>query len=313
MTRAWSLDLLFPSLARVPTTLSWRLAARIGRESAAEREPLLRWLEGLFARVFPGATGAEHAQWATAHLAMLAQEMVDAMAFHRLGRWGGPVIDLQGAEHAKRLARQGKGFILVLNHYDRLLTAPVALARAGIATNVLTMPVLDNPELQAAQRRFLLRKIQGYTAVTGGTWHTTSDGLRPVHESLRAGQGWVILADAWRPEFGRLRGHPFLGGGLSLPTGIERLAQSTGVPLLHAVTCSRSPDHLDVLVEPLPDNPRQAIDAVVQRLEQDVRSRPWAWWQWGLWDQMWQQQAPESEAEAEAERKPKLGDKHDQD
>jgi len=309
MTRAWSLDLLFPSLARVPTTLSWRLAARIGRESAAEREPLLRWLEGLFARVFPGATGAEHAQWATAHLAMLAQEMVDAMAFHRLGRWGGPVIDLQGAEHAKRLARQGKGFILVLNHYDRLLTAPVALARAGIATNVLTMPVLDNPELQAAQRRFLLRKIQGYTAVTGGTWHTTSDGLRPVHESLRAGQGWVILADAWRPEFGRLRGHPFLGGGLSLPTGIERLAQSTGVPLLHAVTCSRSPDHLDVLVEPLPDNPRQAIDAVVQRLEQDVRSRPWAWWQWGLWDQMWQQQAPESEAE----RKPKLGDKHDQD
>ncbi|WP_199740073.1 lysophospholipid acyltransferase family protein [Acidovorax sp. FJL06] len=309
MTRAWSLDLLFPSLARVPTSLPWRLAGRIGRESAAEREPLLRWLEGLFARVFPGATGAEHAQWATAHLAMLAQEMVDAMAFHRLGRWGGPVIDLQGAEHAKRLARQGKGFILVLNHYDRLLTAPVALARAGIATNVLTMPVLDNPELQAAQRRFLLRKIQGYTAVTGGTWHTTSDGLRPVHESLRAGQGWVILADAWRPEFGRLRGHPFLGGGLSLPTGIERLAQSTGVPLLHAVTCSRSPDHLDVLVEPLPDNPRQAIDAVVQRLEQDVRARPWAWWQWGLWDQMWQQQAPESEVE----RKPKLGDKHDQD
>ena len=307
MTRAWSLDLLFPSMARVPTTLPWRLAGRIGRESAAEREPLLRWLEGLFARVFPGATGAEHAQWARAHLAMLAQEMVDAMAFHRLGCRGGPAVDLQGAEHAKSLARQGKGFILVLNHYDRLLTAPVALARAGVATNVLTMPVLDNPELQVAQRNFLLRKIQGYTAVTGGTWHTTSDGLRPVHESLRAGQGWVILADAWRPEFGRLRDHPFLGGRLSLPTGIERLAQSTGVPLLHAVTCSRTPDNLQVCVEPLPESPRQAIDTVVQRLDQDVRSRPWAWWQWGLWDQMWQQQAPELQAE------PKPGDTHDQD
>jgi len=288
MTRDWSLDLLFPLIARMPTTLPWSLAGLIGRESVAERARLQRWLEDLFARVFPGATGAQHFQWAKAHLAMLAQEMVDAMAFHRLGRWGGPSITLQGEDHAKSLIRKGQGFILVLNHYDRILTAPVALARAGVATNVLTMPVLDNPELEAPQRRFLLRKIKGYTAVTGGIWHTTSDGLRTVHESLRSGQGWVILADAWRPEFGRLRGHRFLGGSLSLPTGIERLAQSTGVPLLQAVTYSPSPDRLEVNIELLPDNPRQAIDAVVQRLERDVLARPWAWWQWGLWDQMWQ-------------------------
>lgn len=288
MTRAWSLDLLFPLIARLPTTLPWKLAGRIGRDAPAEREHLLRWLEALFARVFPDAGSAQHAQWARAHLEMLAQEMVDAMAFRRLGRPGGPAVALRGAEYARDLSRQGKGFILVLNHYDRLLTAPVALARAGISTNVLTMPVLDNPELAAAQRSFLLRKIQGYTEVTGGKWHTTSDGLRPVHESLRAGQGWVILADAWRPEFGRLRGHPFLGGRLSLPTGIERLAQSTGVPLLHAATYSRSADRLDVVVEPLPENPRQAIDQVIERLDEDVRARPWAWWHWGLWDQMWQ-------------------------
>lgn len=296
MTRAWSLDLLFPSIASLPTTLPWKLAGWIGRESAAERRHLLLWLESLFARIFPHASEEQHAQWARAHLTMLAQEMVDAMAFNRLGCRGGPSIDLQGAEFAKSLVRQGKGFILVLNHYDRLLTAPVALAREGIATNVLTMPVLDNPELEIAQRRFLLRKIQGYTQATGGKWHTTSEGLRPVHESLRAGQGWVILADAWRPEFGRLRGNPFLGGTLNLPTGIERLAQSTGVPLLHAVTYSRHPDHLEVVVEPLPENPRQAIDKVIQRLEQDVLARPWAWWQWGLWDQMWQ---PETVAKAE--------------
>ncbi len=303
MTRAWSSDLLFPFLARLPTTLPWKLAGWIGREPASERAPLLRWLESIFARVFPQATEAQHAQWAQAHLAMLAQEMVDAMAFSRLGRPGGPTIDLQGAEFARSLAGEGRGFILVLNHYDRLLTAPVALARAGIATNVLTMPVLDNPELSAAQRRFLLRKIDGYTQVTGGKWHTTSDGLRPVHESLRAGQGWVILADAWRPEFGRLRPNPFLGGSLHLPTGIERLAQSTGVPLLHAATYSERADHLRVVVEPLPANPRQAIDTVIQHLERDVAARPWAWWQWGLWDQMWQPTAP-AHAQAEAEGNP---------
>lgn len=288
MTRAWSHDLLFPLIARVPTRLPWHLAGCIGREPAAEREPLVRWIGELFARVFPDATAVQRTQWAKAHLTMLAHEMVDAMAFHRLGRRGGPRIDLQGEEFAKSLSSRGQGFILVLNHYDRLLTAPVALARAGISTNVLTMPVLDNPELSAAQRGFLLRKIDGYTQVTGGKWHTTSDGLRPVHESLRAGQGWVILADAWRPEFGRLRAHPFLGGSLHLPTGIERLAQSTGVPLLHAATYSERADHLRVVVEPLPANPRQAIDTVIQHLERDVALRPWAWWQWGLWDQMWQ-------------------------
>lgn len=288
MKRSWSLDFLFPLLARMPTTLPWTLAGRIGRESGVEREKLLRWLEELFARVFPAATPEAHGQWAKAHLAMLAQEMVDAMAFDRLGRPGGPVVDLKGAEHVRSLQQSGQGYILILNHFDRLLTAPVALAGEGISTNVLTMPVLDNPELQGAPRRFLLRKIQGYTQVTRGTWHSTSDGLRPVHEGLRSGQGWVILADAWRPEFGRLRGLPFLGGHLNLPTGIERLAQSTGVPLLHAVTRSRSPGHLDVSIEPLPQNPKEAIDEVIRRLEQDVLERPWAWWQWGLWDCMWQ-------------------------
>lgn len=287
MSLHWRLSVVFPLLARIPTAVPWKLAAWWGRGSRHERDQLVQWLEGLFAQVFPSATEDQRSQWAKSHLDMLAQEMVDAMAFHRLGRAGGPSIELSGEQWVRDLQRQGRGFILVLNHYDRLLTAPVALARAGFATDVLTMPVLDNPELDAAHRRFLLRKIEGYTGVTGGTWHTTSDGLRPVHESLRAGRGWVILADAWRPEFGRLRGHPFLGGTLRLPTGIERLAQSTGAALLQATTYTRRPDRMDVVIEPLPDDPVQAINQVVQRLERDVAARPWAWWQWGLWDQMW--------------------------
>lgn len=295
MSREWVLNAVFPFIARLPTTVPWRLASVLGRETRAEREQLIPWLEGVFAQVFPGADASLHLEWARNHLAMLAQEMVDAMAFDRLGRFGGPAVQLAGEELVHSLSRAGRGFILVLNHYDRLLTAPVALAKAGIVTDVLTMPVLDNPELSGAQRRFLLRKIKGYTSVTGGRWHTTSEGLRPVHESLRAGRAWVILADAWRPEFGRLRSHPFLGGRLQLPTGIERLAQSTGVPLLQATTYSRRPDRMEVLIEALPEDPVQAINQVVQRLERDVRARPWAWWQWGLWGQMWQP-APHLEA-----------------
>ncbi len=141
MSREWALDLAFPFMARLPTTVPWRLASVLGRESRAERGQLIPWLEGLFARVFPSAGKDLQREWARNHLAMLAQEMVDAMAFDRLGRSGGPAVELAGQELVQDLLGQGQGFILVLNHYDRLLTAPVALARAGIVTDVLTMPV----------------------------------------------------------------------------------------------------------------------------------------------------------------------------
>lgn len=294
MKRDWALDYLVPCMSRLPTTLPWLMAGRAGiRRNQGEH--LVQWLAARFPGIFPQATRSEHEAWARAHYLMLAQEKIDAMAFDRMGRFGGPSIDLHGLDCARALVEKGRGFILVLNHFDRLLTAPVALARHGIVTNVLTMPVLDNPELGYSQRHFLLKKIARYARETGGKWHTTADGMRPVHESLRQGGGWVILADAWRPEFGRLREHPFLGGVLSLPTGIERLAQSTGAALLHAATYSQRPDHLKVVVESLPEDPQQAINAVICRLDKDVQERPWAWWHWGLWDQMWRPATPQEE------------------
>jgi len=280
-------DFLFPALASLPGTLPWRLAGVVGRESGLERAQRIDMLQAQFAQIFPDVSKNICLEWAQSHLEMLAQEMVDAMAFDRLGFTGGPEIELQGLEFAKKIHANKMGCILVLNHFDRLLTAPVALARHGIFTNVLTMPVLNNPDLAGPQRRFLLKKIKNYTQATKGCWRTTDEGLRPVLESLSSGGIWVILADAWRPEFGRLRPHDFLGGRLNLPTGIERLAKSAAVPLLHARTYSDSPARMRVVLEALPEDPVQAIDGVVAQLDQDVRARPWAWWHWGLWDQMW--------------------------
>ena len=66
------------------------------------------------------------------------------------------------------------------------------------------------------------------------------------------------------------------------------LYTAEGLPrLLHAVTHSQGPARLAVTVERLPEQPQQAIDQVIQTLHADVRKRPWAWWHWGLWDQMW--------------------------
>lgn len=287
MSRDWRLQWAFPALGRVPTTLPWRYAHWIGRDPKPVRDATLAFLQQRFLQVFPQATTQQHLQWARAHLDMLAQEMLDACALHRLGMPSGPHVAVSGFEYAQALQQQRQGFILVFNHYDRLMAGAIALARRGIQLHIMTMPIVDNPDLSAVQRDFLVNKIKAYVSITGGQWRTSNEGLRPVHGGLRSGQAWAILADAWRPEFGRLREHAFLGGYLSLPTGIERLAQSANVPMLHAVTRSVTADSLEVCVEPLPREPKAAIDSVIRALDNDVRERPWAWWQWGQWDQMW--------------------------
>ncbi|MCO5103553.1 MAG: hypothetical protein M9919_06045 [Burkholderiaceae bacterium] len=295
MSPEWRLKYAFPVLSKIPTTIPWHLAASIGRDPYPVRRLTEHFLVKRFEQVFPEATHLAHRQWARAHLAMLAREMMDAAALHRLGQARGPAIDVTGWEHVDALIRRKQGFILVLNHFDRILTSAVALALRGLSLNTLTMPILDNPGLSLAQRDFLLRKVSSFTQIARGEWRTSTEAMRPVYTSLMAGQAWGILADAWSAEFTRMRSHPFLGGYLQLPTGIERLAEATKVPLLHAITYSERADRLRVVVEPVPGGPRQAIDTVVRRLEQDVRARPWAWWHWGQWDQMWHP-APEEES-----------------
>jgi KDO2-lipid IV(A) lauroyltransferase len=83
-----------------------------------------------------------------------------------------------------------------------------------------------------------------------------------------------------------------------LPTGIERLARSTGVPLLYASTRTLAPGRLEVRVESLAGSPEQAVDHAIQQLHADVRERPWAWWHWGLWEQMWHPAREEEKRDA---------------
>ncbi len=283
----WRLNWGYRALAGLPGALPWRLAGLLGEGSLSQRRGTRRFLRELFGQLFPHESAARHGAWADAHLNMLAQEKVDSMAFDRLGNGSGASVQVDGENRVHDLAESGQGFILVLNHFDRLLTAPVALAHRGVVTHVLTMPVLENPQLTAAQRGFLMRKIGSYVQITKGGWRTTGDDMRPVLRGLKEGQAWVILADAWNENFGRMREHPFLGGYLNLPTGIERLARSAQVPLLYAATHTVTPNRLRVVVEQLPADPGAAVDRAVARLEQDVRERPWAWWQWGLWERMW--------------------------
>ena len=289
----WRMRYGYGALALLPGCLPWRLAPLLGRDGKRGNAATEAFLVARFQQVFPQASDVQRHAWARAHLDMLSLEMMDGMALHRLGSPNGPTIELSGWEHAQVLLDRGKGFIMVLNHFDRLQTSAVACARRGLVMNALTMPVLDNPDLSPTLRKFLTRKISNLTSIIRGDYRSTSQSLRAVHESLAAGNIWIILADVWQPDFGRLRKHRFLGGTIQIPTGIERLAKATGVPMLHAATYTESSDRLRVVVRALPEEPVEAINEVIRQLETDVRERPWAWWQWGVWEQMWQKSTTE--------------------
>lgn len=284
----WRVSLWYPWVARLPSRLPWHLARWIGRESASQQRATGQFLIDLWSNLFPGHPPAVYGDWANRHRMLMAWEMTDAMAFHRLGRSGGPRIAVvDDARVLQAMRADPQGTILVVNHWDRLLTAPVAVARTGVRVNVLTMPVLDNPELRPAWRDFLLRKISGFVRETGGRWVTTDQPLRDVHRDLERGGVWLILADAWREEFSRWREHPFLGGHLRLPTGVERLAKATQSRLVYAWTESDGPSSVQVTLRPLDGDAHRAIDTVVTHLEQSIRRSPWRWWQWGLVGRMW--------------------------
>lgn len=283
----WRLDFALPLISKLPKSVAWATAEKICGEGQVTSSIVEDYLASQMARFFPHVALDQRLDWARSHLQMISLEMLDGLSFSRMATVKGPAVEVNGIQHVRKGIESGRGIILILNHIDRLLTAPIILARHGISSHVLTMPVLENLELSPPLRRYLLKKIRGYTRVTQGMWRTTKQSMRPVHTSLKRGEIWVILADVWRPEFTNLRAHSFFGGSLFLPTGIERLAQSTGAQLLHAHTSTVSPTQLLVTLEPLPDDPIFALSVVVQQLESDVRSRPWAWWQWGVLDHMW--------------------------
>ena len=74
---------------------------------------------------------------------------------------------------------------------------------------------------------------------------------------------------------------------------VARAVAAKDPVVVEEVAVAEAVVEVEVEVEALPGNPEAAIDAVIQRLDRDVRERPWAWWHWGLWDQMWQPVASE--------------------
>lgn len=289
--RDWRIHHAYPLLARLPCPLAWRAATRLGRWHPTEREQARIAVKNGYLRAFPHLAQQpdllEH--WIQGYLDLFARETMDVYCMPRLhAKNVHDHIQISGTEHLDEAQRKGQGVILVLNHYSRLIMLLVGLGLLGYRQSMLTMRIdTENPELTPAMRAFLRTKVQRLLGFIGGQWLSLGDNLRPMVEGLRAGEIWIILADAHNPHISEWRDYPFLGGTLRLSRGIERIARKTGARLIHGVTHEHAPDRLACELRALPPDPAEAMTTLVQQLEHDVITTPWAWWHWNILDYIW--------------------------
>lgn len=277
-------QILFPALARLPLPLAYGLAAGIGiwdlcRDGAARRA-VMRGLRLLFPQLTPWA----RIGIALRHFIMKAWECLDAFVMAR-GR-AGNLVRVAGVEILSRAQAQGKGVILVMAHFGRLNLHGLGLALAGKELGMLTQAV-DGHDLDGIERAYLKRKAATLHAYLHGRWITLGGRLRELYRELEQGEIITILLDAYAPRWEKHAVHlPFLGGFLALPSGILRLARRTGARLVYGWTV---PEGFRVcgLLTALPEELEAAFQEAVRHLEENVRRRPWMWWQWPIVGTVW--------------------------
>ena len=195
-------------------------------------------------------------------------------------------------QHVRTAAKyQNKGLIVIVNHYGRVNLVLLALALAGERLGMLTGTIDErNPQLDPVERRYLRRKVHTLRRYIGGRWVCLADDLRPLYRDLYAGGTLAFALDVYNPAMSVQRvAYPFLGGQLLLSPGIARIAARTKALMLYGVARESASASWQVEVDLtlLPASPEQGLAAAVRALERDVCAAPWAWWQWGVFNQLW--------------------------
>ncbi|MGC9456463.1 MAG: lysophospholipid acyltransferase family protein [Halothiobacillaceae bacterium] len=283
----WRFDVAYPLLARLP--LRW--ANRLGDRMAgldARRDQALRTAVGNGLRaVFPDR-GTEHAAWIEEYARCRVREAVDAWRMASLSDAEfQSLVRIEGLDQLFQLRAQGQGVLFLMAHYGRLVMLLAALGRLGVRMNMLTMRIdTSNPDLSETQRRFLGRKVTNLRGQIGGQWLSLGDNLRPMYKSLEQGETWIVLLDAYSPEFGAVCDFPFLGGTAHFPGGVRRIAAATGARMVYGAVRDNGTT-LNGRIDVLDADPVTAHGEAVACLERDVRAGPGQWWQWNILDYIW--------------------------
>ncbi len=290
-SKAIKLLLLFPALSFLPIPLAYRLARMLAPMDGKALEDYCTGLENGIKRVLTteGFPTKDIQACIRENLNMLSMEIMDSFTVPRMGPEKiGLLSSITGVEHIKEASRKGKGLIIATSHFGRLLMTPFTLGIMGVKVRSLSQDVSkNNPYLDWVDRIYLQNKVKKLYKTSRIKGITLGEDLREIYRALRKNDILFILMDAYPPGVTRLEGHPFLGGVLKLPTGIERISQRSKAPLVYASVKPAKEWRVKVEIRPIEGYGKHAFESAVKELEKDVSKQPCQWWQWGYMSAMW--------------------------
>ncbi|MCK9172754.1 lysophospholipid acyltransferase family protein [Desulfuromonas thiophila] len=292
---------LFPLLAVLPSNVGYRLASLVGY-CDAWLHPLRHPICHAMAQMLPdlATNDALLRRQARRYWRMLACDTLDGFRMPGFNRCNTRnQIELQGIEALARAQADKRGVILVISHFGRFFMLAPGLGLAGYPFAMLTTVVDErHPSYDATDRWHIATKLRHALDFSAGDWITTGDDPRRIYRCLRDGQTVLIALDGNETNNPQRIEFPFLGGTLSLPESIVRIARATGARLVYAATRDQSRGAgVRIELYDLPDDPQQALAAAVQQLESDLRQTPWQWWLWPAAAALWRPGQPSSSAE----------------
>ncbi len=292
---------LFPTLAFFPERLAYKIASLIGLFDARYQGNRPAIQNG-FLTIYPGlADDTEHLKALMNHYyQMMARDTLDCFRMPRFtNKNTQTLLQVHDEDVLKKAQSQGKGVILIISHFGRFFMLGPGLKLSGIEFGMLTTSVDEtNPHYDAIDRCYVAKKLFNTQLFSRGSWFTTADSPRKTYQALKQGEIILIAMDGIETNSSTRFHFPFLGGTLTLPEGIVRIAEKTGAKIVfgHAMEQGRS---VHIRLFPLPDDPYTALQQSVKQLEQDVTAYPWQWWQWAALASLWHRDTHLSHSEQE--------------
>lgn len=196
-------------------------------------------------------------------------------------------LTLVGHEALRQVQVVGRGALVIISHFGRLSLLGAAFHAAGCRTGMLTTMVDErNVNLSPADRWFHSTNASRIQAHAQGPWITTGDSPREIFKVIQTGQTICISMDGLESNSSTRIRQRFLGGTVSLPEGILRIAERTSPVLFYARAFDRGA-RTHVVFEQLSDRPHDAMQKAIRLLESDVAREPWQWWHWPALDALW--------------------------
>lgn len=286
-------QIVWPLAARLPKSVGVRVAAWVGlvlhaldidwRSIALQRHYVKDKTHKAAKMLLPEspdslATSLVRTRFATASVEELQGHWI---AYDRLGD---VELSIEGKETFDAICYKKLGACLLTFHFDSTLLGVSLMGRAGLATNLMTSNVVENPSVSPCVQTYFKNKYAGIDRhLNGGIAAYVETHLRRFYADIKAGVSIVILGEAPASECQDATPITFANQRLAFAPGFLRVAEKTKAPIAAFVCVRVSAKKYRVIFTPLyaysdASGHTANVQAIYSFMEAQIRLRPGRWW-----------------------------------